>query len=57
MPIGFGIILPKISVCIDLLFLMLLREIKLYLRALTAKSCAVSGSNLNINDLIYENIS
>ena len=57
MPIGFGIILPKISVCIDLLFLMLLCEIKLYLRALTAKSCAVSGSNLNINDLIYENIS
>ena len=29
---------------------------KINLRALIAKSCAVSGSNLNINDLIFENI-
>ena len=26
------------------------------LRALKAKSCAISGSNLNISDLIFENI-
>ena len=56
-PIGFGIIFPKISVWIDLLFLILPWGIGLNLRALMAKSCAVSGSNLNINDLIFENIS
>jgi hypothetical protein len=55
---GFSIMFPNNSVLNKGSFLLSsnIFGTKLNFKDLIAKLCAVSGSNLNINDLIFENI-